>query len=254
MDAETYCGFIASVARCGYFRSDSKPIDGAIDLGYNCPYGSAFLDSLISEMSEDVLDITENMAVLLHNGFTMGVRGSGKDLLQQGDQLELLTTPCAPDALVSGRVNIDEDTGSCPATNTTLRLIVLEDEQRMHVHTTLLQMAKMKSIEYTSRLAAKGRAPRDAAEQAEQASQIIKNFSDWLDTREGKPFTAIIDGPNVAYFGSGRVNLHQLQRMVNELEEQGEHPLVVMPEKYTRKKFYLRAGQVRLCFTNSMDL
>lgn len=65
------------------------------------------------------------------------------------------------------------------------------------------------------------------------------------DTREGKPYTAIIDGPNVAYFGWGKVNIFQLQRMVDELEEQGEHPLVVMPEKYTRPRFYLRAGTVR---------
>jgi hypothetical protein len=106
-------------------------------------------------------------------------------------------------------------------------------------------MARMKSIEYTSRLAAKGRAPRDAAEQAEQASQIIANFSYWLDNREGKPYTAIIDGPNVAYFGFGKVSMVQLQRMVDELERLGEHPLVVMPEKYTRQKFYLRAGNVR---------
>jgi hypothetical protein len=239
MDSETYCGFIASVAECGYFRSDSKPLDGA------AASGSGLLDALISDMAEDVLDISADMAKLLHNGFAKGFKGSRLDFLEEDKDLEQTTELCNPSSLVADRVMIEKDTGRCPVTNSTLRLIVLEQSQRKHVHDTLLDMARMKSIEYTSRLAAKGRAPRDAAEQAEQASQIIANFSYWLDNREGKPYTAIIDGPNVAYFGFGKVSMVQLQRMVDELERLGEHPLVVMPEKYTRQKFYLRAGNVR---------
>lgn len=50
------------------------------------------------------------------------------------------------------------------------------------------------------------------------------------------------DGANVAYFGWGKINVYQLSLMVTALEKQGEHPLVIMPQKYTRKKFYLRQG------------
>jgi hypothetical protein len=244
MDAATYCRFIASVAECGYFSSNSKPIGGAVDLGYNPAFGAGLLDRLVSDMAVDVLDISEDMAKLLHNGFATGFKHSGMALLQEADQFEPLKKPCGPKTLVASRVSIDHDTGRCPATNSTLRLIVLEESQRWHVHDTLIDMARVKSIEYTSRLAARGRVPLDAAEQAEQATQIISNFSNWLDVREGRPYTAIIDGPNVAYFGWGKVNLYQLKRMVDKLENQGEHPLVVMPEKYTRRKFYLRAGSV----------
>ena len=249
MDAETYCGFIASVAKCGYFRSDSPPIDGAVDLGYSSSCGSGLLDALIKDMAEDILDISEEMAKLLHNGFATGFPASGMALLQKNDQLHRLTTLCESNMLIADRVSVNHESGRCTATNSTLRLIVLEESQRLHVHDTLIEMARVKSIEYTNKLAAKGRAPRDAAEKAEMATQIITNFSHWLDSREGKPYTAIVDGPNVAYFGWGRVNLPQLQRMVDELEKQGEHPLVIMPEKYTRRKFHLRAGTV--CYMTS---
>lgn len=251
MDAETYCGFIASVASWGYFRSDSKPVVSAIDLGYSPAFGSGLLDALVSDMAEDILDISEEMARLLHNGFAMGFKDSGMTLLQHSDHMLPLTTLCDPHTIVADRVSIDRKTGRCPATNATLRLIVLEESQRLHVHDTLLEMARVKSVEYTSRLEAKGRATRDNAEQAELATQILKDFSDWLENREGRPYTAIIDGPNVAYFGWGRVNLQQLALMVGALEKKGEHPLVIMPEKYTRRKFYLRQGLVSFILEES---
>jgi hypothetical protein len=59
--------------------------------------------------------------------------------------------------------------------------------------------------------------------------------------REGKPFTAIVDGPNVAYymqnFEHGTFNFHQLQFMVGALEKMQENVLVVMPQKYTKQTF-----------------
>jgi hypothetical protein len=54
--------------------------------------------------------------------------------------------------------------------------------------------------------------------------------------------TKQIDGANVAYFGLGSINYHQLKLMILALEKMGETPLVVMPMKYTQKKFYLRQG------------
>lgn len=244
MDAETYCGFISSVAEFGYFRTDSQPIDGAVELGYCPAFGSALLDELIADMATDVLDISEDMAKSLQRGFAIGFEDKRLTELKEADCLQPLTLPCEPQTMIADRVTVDIDTGICPATNSALRLIVLEDQERSHVHDTLIKMARVKSIEYTSKLAAKGRAHHSAAEQAEQATQILSKFSDWLDCREGKPYTAIVDGANVAYFGWGRVQLRQLQRMVDELEKQGEHTLVVMPEKYTRPRFYLRAGVV----------
>jgi hypothetical protein len=168
--------------------------------------------------------------------------------------MQPLTTRCNEGILVADRVSVDKDTAKCPATDVALRLIVLERSQRIHVHDTLLDMAREKSMEYTARLAAKGRVTSDNVEKAERATQILTEFSAWLDAREGRPYTAIVDGANVAYFGWGKVNVHQLIHMVQALEEQGEHPLVVFPQKYTYKKFHLQRGALQVLQEEELEL
>lgn len=63
-----------------------------------------------------------------------------------------------------------------------------------------------------------------------------------IDKREGKPFTAIVDGANVGYymqsFDKGRFNWYQIKFMVDTLEEQGENSLVIIPNKYGYDEFY----------------
>lgn len=72
----------------------------------------------------------------------------------------------------------------------------------------------------------------------------IIRYSPLLDhsTRKGEPFTAIIDGANVAYhlqnFDSGKFNLYQLDFMVRTLERMKESPLVILPAKYTNRSFH----------------
>ncbi len=247
MDASTYANFIAAVAQHGYFRSDSDNcILGAQDLGYNRSCGPDLLNSLLSEMAEDVLDISEESARVLHNGFALGFQEFGLDPLSDTETMNVTTARCVDGSLVANRVLVDNDSAICSATGTTLRLIVLEQSQRVHVHDTLLEMAREKSKEYTAKLASKGRSTNDNAEKAELATQILKEFSAWLDTRSGKPYTAIVDGANVAYFGWGRVNVYQLMHMVNALERQGEHPLVIFPQKYTLQRFHLRQGMLQV--------
>ena len=256
MDAATYADFIAAVAEQGYFRADdSNCIVGAEDLGYSQSCGPELLGELIAQMAEDVMDISEESARVLHNGFAAGFKESGLDIVSDSDEkMKPLTTLRDNGALVANRVTIGKDTGKCPATGTTLRLIVLEESQRVHVHDTLIEMAREKSMEYTAKLAAKGRSTKDNAEKAEQATQILKEFSEWLDTREGKPYTSIVDGANIAYFGWGKVNIHQLIHMVDALEKQGEYPLVVFPQKYTRRKFHLRKGMMQVLKDEEMEL
>jgi len=77
------------------------------------------------------------------------------------------------------------------------------------------------------------------------AGKHLEGFATWLDEREGSPFSAIVDGANVAYYGLGSINYHQIKLMVTALEEMGETPLVVIPQKYAQRKFYLRQGYVQ---------
>lgn len=58
-------------------------------------------------------------------------------------------------------------------------------------------------------------------------------------SREGDPFTAIVDGANVAYFGFATMHFSQVKRVVDELKRMGENPLVILPKKYTNRKFLL---------------
>jgi len=256
MDAATYADFIAAVAENGYFGSDSECIAGAKDLGYESACGPELLDALITEMAEDVLDISEESARVLRNGFAKGFEdgGLGASTDSNADGTTLLSTPRDEKTLVADRVAVDEDTARCPASGAALRLITLEASQRTHVRDTLLEMAREKSREYTSRLAAKGRAKGDVAEKAEEATRILTEFSHWLDEREGEPFTAVVDGANVAYYGWGRINVHQLKHCVDALERQGENVLVVFPKKYTWKKFHLRRGVIQVLSDEEMSM
>ena len=58
-------------------------------------------------------------------------------------------------------------------------------------------------------------------------------------TREGEPFTAVVDGANVAYFGFPELHYSQVKLVVDELRRIGENPLVVLPKKYTYPTFML---------------
>ena len=70
--------------------------------------------------------------------------------------------------------------------------------------------------------------------------------------RKGEPFTAFVDGANVAYFGQGVVNYSQITQVVAELERMGERPLVIMPRKYVNASFRIANGSVQTL--NSRDL
>lgn len=256
-EAENYSMLIAAVAENGFFRSDADPIEGAADLGYPPACGPALLDQLASQMAEDVLEITSACARRLAGAFAAGFdgaspganvinvddaassRGEGGEL----DDLELDSRPAGPDELVASRVLVDGSTASCPRTGARLRLVALDDEQRGHVHDTLLGMANDQYEAYSAKLAARNHDIEEVND--DYASRHLRRFAEWLDEREGEPFTAVVDGANVAFFGQGVVNHYQVHLVVDALEKMGETPLVVLPQKYAAKKFYIRKGFVQ---------
>jgi hypothetical protein len=73
---------------------------------------------------------------------------------------------------------------------------------------------------------------------------MLHNYN--CSKRPGKPYTAIIDGANIAYFGQnfeqGKFNFHQIQFLLEALESKGEHPLVIVPNKYVMNTFYSNTG------------
>lgn len=80
----------------------------------------------------------------------------------------------------------------------------------------------------------------------------------FYSTRDGEPFTAFIDGPNVGYymqnFDQGKFNMYQVDFMLNALENMGENSLVIMPQKYTLPSFNTSAGGKQRLDNNEMSI
>jgi hypothetical protein len=138
-----------------------------------------------------------------------------------------------PNELVASRISLDRSTGLCPVTQAQQRLIILEPEQRTQLHNDLLKLSTEQSAKFA------GRKADDSPTRAQEQLQL---FSNWLDQRQGEPFTAIVDGANVGYymqsFDRGRFNYYQIQFMVDTLEGRGENPLVVIPNVSLRAPLY----------------
>lgn len=248
-ESDTYVGFISFLARLGVLKCDAHIIEGASDLGYP-DSGPKLLDRIVSDMAEEILEISSHQAIEIRNamveGFcdTTSVRNLAK--VPFDCTLASVDVPAEPDELVASRVTITANSMYCPRTNTKLRLIDLETNQKERMHATLLKMADTQFEAYDAMLQSKGHKSSKASNMEENyAAKHLKSFAEWLDKREGKPFTVIVDGANVAYYGIGSINYHQVKLVVETLENMGESPLVVIPQKYTQNKFYLRKGYVQ---------
>lgn len=239
LDADTYALAIGSLARQGCFRLDAAPIDGATEYGFSDAFGPKLFNELASELADDLLELSESAAKTIFNSFRTGFADT--DAL--GDQSEVQDIPACADfdgRLLLGQVQVNDTTAVCPESGARLRLFTLNERQRKHVHNTLLEMAAAQHEEYGEKLNARSKSnrplePRDG----DYALQELSKFSEWLINRDGEPFTAFVDGPNVAYFGHGAVHYSQVQLAVDQLERMGERPLVIMPQKYVAPNFWL---------------
>mmetsp|Transcript_4408 Transcript_4408/g.11043 ORF Transcript_4408/g.11043 Transcript_4408/m.11043 type:complete len:878 (+) Transcript_4408:1121-3754(+) len=260
IDCNAYSIILESLARGGLFRTDAPPILSLLDaesLLYNHTSGPLLLDQLLTEMTEDVLDVLPESAERIMNGFRRGFANRSEsvdDVEQDGGSWVSSTSK-----ITLGTVDIPA-TGICPLTGTALRLLSLDESQRQHVHDTLLEMARQQSFDFLSGNKNKGKKknkikktnasantkvqqpkisiPSTTVEnEASHGYDELLKFSEWLDSRDGKPFTAIVDGPNIAYHGHPTVHYSTLKLVLDELESMGEVPLVVMPLKYTTPSF-----------------
>ena len=240
LDAETYALLLGCLARRGYFRANAgSGIES--DLGFSADIGPGLFNDIVSEMGEDLLELTEDAVITisesLRGSFGLNVSSPLLEEGLMGLEKGLLRDDTKDRALFTGRVLVDAATGICNATGTKLRLFALTNEQRRHVHDTLLEMAASQHEEYGEKLRAKGKVKVDR--DGTYAREQLLEFSSWLQNRDGQPFTAFVDGPNVAYFGHGSVHYSQVQSVVEELERMGERPLVTMPQKYVSNNFWL---------------
>jgi hypothetical protein len=258
LDADTYATLIGSIAERGGFRSDATPIAGLESIvQHSC--GPELFNELAQEMADDVLELTNSSARVLHNAFVKGFQDTlpaPQAMIDEEEDVIEINHPASPDDIIISRVTVDGTTAVCPRSQAKLQLFQLETSHREHVHSTLLAMAKDQFIEFQQRLVEKmkNKAPSKQKQQqlvddgfdADYPVRELQKFSTWLqEKQQDEPFTAVVDGANIGYFGHGMVRYSQIQHIVNKLEVMKERPLVIMPHKYLQPKFYASVGKVQ---------
>uniref|UniRef100_A0A7S2KRS3 Uncharacterized protein n=1 Tax=Leptocylindrus danicus TaxID=163516 RepID=A0A7S2KRS3_9STRA len=237
LEPENYVLIISTLASNGYFRNDSKPLESAKNLGYNSNNGYQLFNEMVEQMAADVLEISSASARRLYNAFV----SSSSDLMATGIKelpslasMPLCDTKAEDNELVVSRTLLNSTSARCPVSDASLRLIKLDKEQRKRLHDGLIDLSIEQYMEFNQR--------RNVTKEDSQiAATELKKFAEWLNTREGRPFTAVIDGANAAYLGQnfhqGKFNYYQIEFLVRALESMNEYPVVVLPAKYTEKNF-----------------
>ena len=216
------------------YSNDASPIEGATDLGYEYSCGPRLLDEIVSDMAENVLEISSASARRLSNSLASGSKDIPK--ADSGNSHSVVSKlkeahPLAPmqvskdaaaiNEVVACRVLLNRSTGVCEVTGAQQQLILLGPDQRKQLHNDLIDLAGNQYTNYMKDIDLV-RDKHAASDSANKASEQLQKFSDWLNTREGEPYTAIVDGANVGYymqnFTNGRFNYHQIKFMVDTLE------------------------------------
>jgi hypothetical protein len=191
LDKETYTLLIASIARKGYFCHSSPPIQGARELGYKSGFGPILFDNLAQEMSDDILELCDDCVKQIRNAFVLGFQSIERqedpmntqrkhmirnlDYIPYDCHLSSVQVLAEDDELVVNRVTIDEETSICPRTNAKLRLIKLDDEQRKHMHDTLLTMADLQFEAHDAKLEARGQ--KSSKQNHKGRGQVDENYA-----------------------------------------------------------------------------
>mmetsp|Transcript_18129 Transcript_18129/g.20922 ORF Transcript_18129/g.20922 Transcript_18129/m.20922 type:complete len:679 (-) Transcript_18129:48-2084(-) len=242
LDADTYTSTIGCLAENGGFQNDIDPISSAVTAGFSNTHGPRLFDELSQEMADDILELTNSSVRILYNALFSGFReslppsahpiSSHEDIMKSANCAESNET-------ILSRVTVNKTTAFCPCSRTQLKLYKLEQDSRKNVCRTLFSMAKEQFEEYNEKrkLNKKKYFKKQSTSFVEEE---LNKFCSWIE--EKGPFTAIIDGANVGYYGHGTIRYSQIWHVMKKLEEMNETPLVVMPLKYTRPEFYVSRG------------
>jgi len=269
-DLESYTILLSSLARFGYFFGDKQQMSQTDNVDDDSLYGPKLFDSLVSDIANDILELTETTSIELVDAFQMGIENHLQENLiidDNGEGQLPSSATTSPKTIVVNRVQIPKENGICPVTGVKLRLLALDEIQRQHVHDKLLEMSKKNTEEFLAsnikwQESNKQINPtrKDNIEvmtskmEESYGYQELRKFSKWLDDREGNLFTTIVDGANVAYYGHSNVHYSSLKKVVEKLESMGERPLVVMPEKYTSKTFFVRPRYYQKLSENDLQV
>jgi pentatricopeptide repeat protein len=147
-DVESYSLLLSSLTRFGYFFGDNDTDHDDENL-----YGPILFDTLVSNMANDILELTEKTSIEMTDAFQIGIKDNlGENLIvddnHQGQAL-------SSETVVVDRVEIPNGNGTCPITGVKLRLLALDELQRQHVHDTLLEMSQTTAEEFIASINAR---------------------------------------------------------------------------------------------------
>lgn len=238
LDVDTHVVMLAALAEQGWFHLSGKDREQQ-------QRGPELFHQLMEQIAEDLIEVPMSSAQRLYNAFLEGCPDSAAAQSDFGTVVSGEDALCDDYGLVAARVQIDATSGQCPATGAQLRLIHLEPDQRHQFQNSVMELARQEQVSFQEQYNKKSKRKNKrvaAEEKHHQADAQLQVFLQTLDEREGEPFTAIVDGANVGYymqnFGSGRFSYHQIEFVVQALEELGERPLVILPYKYARAKSF----------------
>ncbi len=173
LDSDTYALIIGSLARFGRFCNNAEPIDGFHESGFSFSHGPPLFGEIATEMGQDILELPQSTAKRIMYDFIEGFTGTTDPGLYH--EIPHIDGHSGVARLHIGRVGIGLTTGLCPASGAKLRLFRLDEDQRQHVHDTLLEMARSSYQEFTKN--------RQKAEDEDQdyGFHQLTRFSEWLE-------------------------------------------------------------------------
>ena len=171
LEAKNYVLLLSTIAEKGYFRHDSLPINGLVvvddddtsnDDDINSSQASSgpkLFDQLVTEMAEDVLELSHPLALRLFNAFVTGFQtkdhnNSSSSTTQLKPihsfaSMESSDKIASKNELLIGRVTIGKrEEAKCPRTNVKLRLLTLNEGQRDTFRSSLLRMSNSRFEEF----------------------------------------------------------------------------------------------------------
>mmetsp|Transcript_6199 Transcript_6199/g.11077 ORF Transcript_6199/g.11077 Transcript_6199/m.11077 type:complete len:571 (+) Transcript_6199:132-1844(+) len=177
-----YCLVLSTIAENGYFRNDALPIEGAVDIGYTHACGPKLFDEIASDMAAEALEITPECATQLQKALLSSASAhstiAATSISSMEKQLPPTQIPAKHNELVASRVDLDPSTWICPVTETQQHLVSLDPIKKKQLHDDLLELVK--------------------DHMSSKAANKLKDFSDWLESRKGQPFSAIVGKGNTS--------------------------------------------------------
>lgn len=189
LESENYVLLLSALAENGAFRNSYPAINGVTDLGYVHASGPGLFDEIVAEMAEDVMEISAAGARRLHNAVALCFQG--ENIIGRVEPINTMAgvpennLQAENNELILSRVTVEKTTGLCPRSGVKLQLIKLKKNEQNQLYRSLLELSRQKFEDFTAGNNGTPKGDHFAAEQ-------LNHFANWLNDRDGEPFTAIV--------------------------------------------------------------